>query len=93
MIYKVCVRCRARNTINCKTYSEKHPDTNKEYYDKEERAYYNKQYREHADRLKEHDRARNQIKVDCPHCNGDIAKIKLSSHLQSHKCKKETASK
>ena len=33
MIYKACVRCRARNNINYKTYSEKHPEKTKEYYE------------------------------------------------------------
>ena len=39
MIYKTCVRCRARNKRFCKTYSEKHTKKNKEYYEdhKEER--------------------------------------------------------
>ena len=27
-----------------------------------------------ADKLKEYDRAREQIKVYCPHCNGEIVK-------------------
>ena len=27
--YKTCVRCRARNKINYKTYSEKHPENRK----------------------------------------------------------------
>ena len=38
--------------------------------------------------MKEYDRAREQITVDCPHCNGEIVK-KRSIHLQSHKCKKK----
>ena len=49
--------------------------------------------RKHTDRLKEYDRAGNQLKVYCPHCNGGIVKRRLNSHLQSQKCKKETASK
>ena len=56
MRYKTCVRCRAINNNNCKTYSEHILKITKEYYDKEERKYHNKQYREkNADRLKEHD--------------------------------------
>ena len=51
---------------------------------------FNKQYREkNADRLKEHDRARDQINLYCPQCNGEIVKRKLNSHLQSQKCKKK----
>ena len=91
-IYKTCVRCRARGKISCKTYSEKHPEKSKDNYEahKEEAKEHNKQYRDkNADRLKEYDRARNQIKVDCPHCNGEIVKRKLNSHLRSQKCKKK----
>ena len=33
MICKTCVRCRARNKISLKTYSEKHPEKAKEYYE------------------------------------------------------------
>ena len=33
MRYKTCARCRAINKINCKTYSEKHPEKTKEYYE------------------------------------------------------------
>ena len=71
--YKTCVRCRATNKINGKTYHAKHYE-NTEYYEthKEETKEHNTQYRENADRLKEYDRARNQIKVYCPHCNGEI---------------------
>ena len=92
MIYKTSARCRPINKIKCKTYHEKHPEQAKEYYEahKEENQEYNKQFREkHADRLNEHDRARDQIKVYCPHCNGEIVKRKLSSHLRSQKCKKK----
>ena len=39
--------------------------------------------------MKEHDRASDQIKVYCPHCNGETVKLKLNSHLQSQKCKKK----
>ena len=92
MRYKTCVRCRARSKSNGKTYHEKQPEKNKEYYEahKEEAKEHNTQYRENnADRLKEHDRARHQIKVYCPHCDGEIVKRKLKSHLQSQKCKKK----
>ena len=88
--YKTCVRCRARSKINCKTYSEKHPEKSKERYEahKEEAKEYYKQYREkNADRLKEYDRARNQIKICCPNCNCEIVKLKLKSNLQTQKCK------
>ena len=94
--YKTCVRCRARNKINCKTYSEKHPEKSekaKEHYEanKDYLKEQNKQYRENnADRLKEYDRARNQIKVNCPNCNCEIVKRKLNSHLQTQTCKKKT---
>ena len=90
MRYKTCVKCRARKQINNKVYHEKHPEKAKEYYEahKEEAKEYDKQYREeNADRLKEYDRARNQIKVNCPNCNCEIVKRKLKSHLQTQKCK------
>ena len=96
--YKTCVRCRARNKINCKTYSEKHPEKSekaKEHYEanKDYLNEQNKQYRENnADRLKEYDRARNQIKINCPNCNCEIVKRKLNSHLQTQTCKKKTHS-
>ena len=90
MRYKTCVKCRARNKINNKTYHEKHPEKAKEYYEahKEEAKEYDKQNREkNADRLKEYDRARNQIKICCPNCNGELVKRRLKSHLQTQKCK------
>ena len=92
MRYKTCVRCRARNKINCKTYSEKHPGKAKEYYEahKEEAKEHNKQYREkNDDRLKEYDRARSRLKVCCPHCDRETITRKMNSHLQSQKCKKK----
>ena len=92
MRYKTCVRCRARNKIKYKTYNEQHPEKAKEYYEahKEENKEYNQQYKEkHVYRLNEHDRARDQIKVYCSHCNGEIVKRKLNSHLRSQKCKKK----
>ena len=58
MRYKTCVRCRARNTINTKTYYDKHQEELKQYREehKEEANKYYKQYREtNADRLKEYD--------------------------------------
>ena len=88
--YKTCVRCRARNKINYKTYQEKHPEQIKERYEtqKEEAKEYHKQYREkNADMLKEYDRARDQIKINCPNCNCEIVKRKLNRHLQTQKCK------
>ena len=102
--YKTCVRCRARNKINCNTYSEKHPERSNKYYEahkEKAKEHYeahkdylkeqHKQYRENnADRLKEYDRARNQIKVNCPNCNCEIVKRKLNSHLQTQKCKSST---
>ena len=36
MRYKTCVRCRAINKSNGKTHPEKHPETNKEYYEAHE---------------------------------------------------------
>ena len=33
MRYKTCVKCRARQIINNKTYHEPHPETSKEYYE------------------------------------------------------------
>ena len=47
--YKTCVRCRVRNKINCKTYSEKHPEKSekaKEHYEanKDYLKEQNKQY-------------------------------------------------
>ena len=65
---------------------------NKKYYEahKQEAREHNKQNRDkNADRLKEYGRAGNQIKIYCPHCNGEIVKRKLNSHLQSQKCKKK----
>ena len=97
MRYKTYVRCRARNKINCKTYSEKHPEkseTAKEHYEahKEEAKEHNKQYRENnKERIKEYDRVRNQvrdqIKIHCPNCNDEIVKRHLNRHLQTQKCK------
>ena len=92
MIYKTCVRCRARSKLTNNTYSEKHPEQIKEYHEahKEERTEYDKQYREKTvDRLKEYDRARNQLKVYCPHCEREIITRKMNSHLQSQKCKQK----
>ena len=89
MRYKTCVKCRARKIIKNKTYHEKHPGKTK-YYEahKEEAKEHNKQYRDtNADRLEEYDRAKNQIQLCCPHCNGEIVKRKLNSHLQTQKCK------
>ena len=90
MRYKTCVKCRARTIVKNKAYHEKPPEKTKEYYEayKEEAKEYDKQYREkNADRLKEYDRAINQIKLCCPHCNGEISVRKLNRHLQSQKCK------
>ena len=90
MRYKTCVRCRARNTINYKTYHEKHLEQIKVRYEsqKEEAKEYRKQYREkNADMLKEYERARDSIKVNCPNCNCEVVKRKLNRHLQSQKCK------
>ena len=43
-----------------------------------------------ADRLKEYDRVRHQvrdqIKMHCPNCNCEIVKRKLNSHLQTQRC-------
>ena len=92
-LYKTCVRCRARNKTNYKTYQEKHPEQIKVRYEaqKEEAKEYRKQYREkNADRVKEYERARDQIKVNCPNCNCEIVKRKLNSHLQTQTCKKKT---
>ena len=88
--YKTCVRCRARNKINSKTYKEKHLEQIKVRYEaqKEEAKEYRKQYREkNADMLKEYERARDSIKVNCPNCNCEVVKRKLNSHLQTQKCK------
>ena len=90
MRYKTCVKCRARKQIKNKVYHEKHPEKAKEHYEahKEEAKEYDKQYREkNADRLKEYDRVRNQIKLCCPNCNCEIFKRKLNRHLQTQKCK------
>ena len=91
--YKTCVRCRAINKINYKTYQEKHPEQIKDRYEaqKEEAKEYHKQYREtNADMLKEYDRARDQIKINCLNCNCEIVKRKLNSHLKTQTCKKKT---
>ena len=93
MIYNTCVRCRARGQINCKTYSGKHPEQTKEYYEahNKERKQYDNKYREKAaDKLQEYERARNQLNIYCPHCNREIITRKLNSHLQSQKCKNES---
>ena len=85
MRYKTCVKCRARQIIKNKTYHEKHP----EYYEenKERILEYNKQYREkNADKVKGYERARDQIKTYCPHCNSEIGARKLNRHLQTQKC-------
>ena len=90
MRYKTCVRCRVRSKINNKTFLEKHPEKNKEYYEahKEEAKERNKQHRQNnKEHYLEYDRARNQIKVNCPNCNCEIVKRKLNSHLQTQKCK------
>ena len=73
-------------------HEEKSKEHNKQYREKnvDRVKEYDKQYREkHADKLKEYARARDQIKVYCPHCNSEIIKRKLNSHLQSQKCKKK----
>ena len=83
--YKTCVRCRARNKINGKTYYEAHKEEQQEV-----KKEHSKQYREtNADKVKEKDRARDQIKAYCPHCNSEIGARKLNRHLQSQKCKKK----
>ena len=94
--YKTCVKCRARIKITNKTCSEKHPEKTekaKEHYEahkEEEAKEHNKQYREkNDDSLKGYDRARNHLKVYCPHCERETIKSKLNSHLQSQKCKKK----
>ena len=82
MRYKTCVRCRAINNINYKTYSEKHPEhkNNIEKNIKKTRtSMTNNTERNNADRLKEYDRARNQLTIYCPHCNGEIIKVILHS--------------
>ena len=69
MIYKTCVKCRARKQIKSKVYHETHPEKTKEHYEthKEEAKEYDKQYREkNVDRLKEYDRVRNQIRNMLP---------------------------
>ena len=98
MIYKTCVKCRAKGKVTNKTYQEKHPDKKekerKEYYE-EHKDYLNernKQYRENnKERIKEYDRVRNQvrdqIKIHCPNCNDEIVKRHLNRHLQTQKCK------
>ena len=93
MRYKTCVRCRVRSKIKNKTYQEKHPEKSekaKEYYEAN-KDYLNEQNKQHRENNKEHykeyDRARNQIKVNCPNCNAEIVKRKLNSHLQTQKCK------
>ena len=88
--YKTCVKCRAKKQVKNKRYCEKHSEQFKEYYEshKEEVKEYNKQYREkNKEHFLEYDRARNQIKVNCPNCNAGIVKRKLNSHLQTQKCK------
>ena len=96
MRYKTCVRCRVRSKIKNKTYQEKHPEKSekaKEHYEanKDYLKEQNKQYRENnKEHYKEYDRARNQIKVNCPNCNCEIVKRKLNSHLQTQTCKKKT---
>ena len=85
MRYKTCGKCRARQIIKNKTYHETHP----EYYEmhKEETKEYNKQYREkNADKVREYDRARDQITAYCLHCNSEIGARKLKRHLQTQKC-------
>ena len=42
--------------------------------------------RENADKVKEYDRARDQIKAYCPHCNSEIGARTLNRHLQPQKC-------
>ena len=84
--YKTCVRCRARNKINCKTYYDKHKEERIEYLKKyreehkEQAKEYDKQYREkNADRLK--------IKMKCPNCDSEICKNKFLRHQRTNKCK------
>ena len=72
-IYKTCVRCRARNKINCKTYSEIMKKSIMKTIKKKGKNKKNNTKRKMLiRRLKEHDRARYQIKVHCPLCNGEI---------------------
>ena len=87
--YKTCVRCRARNKVNSKTYYNKHIEEIKEHYQqhKEESKQYNKQYRENnIDRLREYDRARGKVKAVCEKCGKEVGKTYLSKHQANAKC-------
>ena len=54
--YKTCVRCRARNKINSKTYQEKRPEESekaKEYYEAN-KDYLNEKNKQFRENDKEH---------------------------------------
>ena len=54
---------------------------------KKRKSIKNNTEKKNADRMKEYERARDQIKVNCPNCNCEVVKRKLNSHLQTQKCK------
>ena len=77
--YKTCVRCRARNKVNCKTYYNKHIEEEKER---------SKKYREeHLEEKKEYDKHYGQIKINCEYCEREVAKAKLARHNKTNICK------
>ena len=92
--YKTCVKCKARNKINCKKYYEEHKEELIEYSKKYREGHkeyfkeYDKRYREeHKEYLKEYDKERHKIKVKCPNCNSEVCKKNLTAHQQTQKCK------
>ena len=95
-IYNTCVRCRVRNKVNCKTYSDNHKEEIKEYRKKyrEEHLEESKQYRENnIDRLREYDRARSKVKTVCEICGKEVGKTYLSKHQANAKCQLVAISK
>jgi len=73
--YKTCVRCRARNKVNCKTYYNNHIDQVKERN--------NKYYQEHVEEKK----AYFNMRATCEYCGSEVAQANLARHTKTNKCK------
>ena len=78
-MYKTCVRCRARNKVNCKTQYDKHKDELNESH---------KQYREeHKEERREYEKAYGTIRTICECCGSEVNKAQLAKHHRTNKCK------
>ena len=73
--YKTCVRCRARNKVNCKTQYDNHIDQEKER---------NNKYREeHLEERRNYDK----VRIACEYCGTEVAQTNLARHKKTNKCK------